>query len=117
MKYERHSYGFMPPSLDITGIYMRTPLLNDVMMMSSLRMCLRPLLSAPSDRSWDASYLFDQQLFLKHCPTAEWPFFQYLFDTQVFTSFIEQRSFAHAESTALAFFDECTEKVRTAPHQ
>ena len=74
-------------------------------------MCLKPLLSAPCERSRDASHLFDHQLFLKHCPVAEWPFFSYFFDTQIFNAFIEQRSFAHARSTALAFFDECTEKV------
>ena len=78
------------------------------------RVCLRPLLSAPSQYSRDASLLFDQQLFLQHIPVAEWPFFRHLFDTQLFSVFIEQRSFVHAESTALAFFDECTEKVGRA---
>ena len=75
------------------------------------RMCLRPLLAAPSERSRDATLLFDQQLFLQHIPVAEWQFFRQLFDTQLFCVFVEQRSFVHAESTALAFFDECTEKV------
>ena len=62
------------------------------------RKCLRPLLSAPSDRSHDITLLFDQQLFLKHCPSAESAFFSYFFDTQIFTSFIE-----HTENTTLAF--------------
>ena len=75
------------------------------------RKCLRPLLSAPSERSHDISLLFDQQLFLKHSPTADSAFFSHFFDTQIFTAFIEQRSFAHTENTALAFFDECAEKV------
>ena len=61
--------------------------------------------------------LFDQQLFLKHCPSAESAFFSYFFDTQIFTSFIEQRSFAHTENTTLAFFDECAEKVGLLPWQ
>ena len=74
-------------------------------------MCLRPLLSAPSERSHDAKLLFDQKLFLQHCPAAERSFFRHLFDTQLFCVFVEQCSFVHAESTALAFFDECTEKV------
>ena len=77
-----------------------------------IRRCLRPLLSAPSERSRDTASLFDYQLFLKHCPASEGPFYQYLFDTQIFNAFIEQRSFAHAESVSLAFFDECTEKVQ-----
>ena len=83
---------------------------NNIIIIS--RKCLRPLLSAPSERSHDISLLFDQQLFLKHSPTADSAFFSHFFDTQIFTAFIEQRSFAHTESTALAFFDECAEKVQ-----
>ena len=75
------------------------------------RKCLIPLLSAPSERSCDASHLFDQKLFLKHCPSLEWPFFRLFFDTQIFNAFVEQLSFAHTENTSLVFFDECTEKV------
>ncbi len=102
----------MPLSLAITGFYSnkRPWLVFDNPSIFS-RVCLRPLLSAPSERSWDTSFLFDHHKFLKLCPKAEDPFFSYLFDTQIFTAFVEQRSFAHSESTALVFFDECTEKV------
>ena len=55
--------------------------------------------------------VIDQQLFLKHNPSADSAFFTHFFDTQIFTAFIEQQSFAHTENTALAFFDECAEKV------
>ena len=76
-----------------------------------LRKCLRPLLSAPSERSHDLSLLFDQDQFLKHRPSAEWLFFSHFFDTQIFTAFIEQRSFSHTDDNSLAYFDECAEKV------
>lgn len=76
------------------------------------RKCLIPLLSAPSERSRDISHLFNQKLFLKNCSSVEWPFFQLFFDTQIFSAFVEQRSFAHSENTSLVFFDECAEKVR-----
>ena len=71
--------------------------------LSPPRKCLTPLLSAPSERSRDISHLFNQKLFLKHCSSTDWPFF---------STFIEQRSFAHAENTFFVFFDECAEKVR-----
>ena len=59
----------------------------------------------------DISDLFDCEHFLHQKPSSERQFYKTFMDTQTFTSFIEQRSFAHAESTTLAFFDECTEKV------
>ena len=59
----------------------------------------------------DISELFDLQQFLQYKHSSERPFYKTFADTQTFTSFVEQRSFAHAESTALVFFDECTEKV------
>ena len=59
----------------------------------------------------DISELFNVKEFIKHKPSNERSFYSSFSDTQTFTSFIEQRSFAHAESTSLAFFDECIEKV------
>lgn len=66
----------------------------------------------PSLYCQDITELFDVNAFIKNKPLIERRFYHLFSDTQIFTSFIEQRSFAHAESTALAFFDECTEKVR-----
>ena len=68
-------------------------------------------MSKPSFSYQDISDLFDTEMFLKHKQSSERPFYKSFMDTQTFTSFIEQRSFAHSESTSLAFFDECTEKV------
>ena len=75
------------------------------------RLYLRPLTAQRSHTFQDVSELFDLTNFIKNKSSAERNFYSTFADTQLFTSFIEQRSFAHAESTALAFFDECTEKV------
>ena len=75
------------------------------------RLYLRPLTAQRSRTLQDVSELFDLTDFIKNKSSSERNFYSTFSDTQIFTSFIEQRSFAHAESTALAFFDECTEKV------
>ncbi len=69
-------------------------------------------MSKASFRYQDISDLFDLEMFLKQKHSSERQFYRSFSDTQTFTSFIEQRSFAHAESTTLAFFDECTDKVK-----
>jgi len=79
------------------------------------RSCLTPLLSAPSERSCEASHLFNQKLFLKSYSSSDSHFFNHFFDTQIFNAFIEQRSFAHGVDTRFVFFDECTEKVGERP--
>lgn len=68
-------------------------------------------MAQPSPSFQNITELFDINEFIKHKSSNERRFYFAFSDTQIFTSFIEQRSFAHAESTALAFFDECTEKV------
>ena len=76
------------------------------------RSCLRPLKPHPQNNtSTDVSDLIDLEQFLSQRPVGERPFYSSFFDTQIFTSFVEQRSFSHSESTSLTFFDECTEKV------
>ena len=69
-------------------------------------------MAPPSCCVQDISELFNLDLFIKQKPTIERSFYKTFCDTQTFTSFIEQRSFSHAESNALGFFDECTEKVQ-----
>ena len=80
--------------------------------LSLSRSYLCPLMAPPSCCVQDISELFNLDLFIKQKPTIERSFYKTFCDTQTFTSFIEQRSFSHAESNALGFFDECTEKVR-----
>lgn len=72
---------------------------------------LCPLMSKPSFRYQDISDLFNIESFLKQKQSSDRQFYKTFLDTQTFTSFIEQRSFAHSESSALAFFDDCTAKV------
>lgn len=85
------------------------------MLLSNYRSCLRPLMRQPTHLQ-DISELFDLQQFLQYKHSSERPFYKTFADTQTFTSFIEQCSFAHAESTALVFFDECTEKLSSDPN-
>lgn len=76
------------------------------------RSCLRPLKPHPQNNSsTNISDLIDLQQFLAQRPVSERPFYSFFFDTQIFTSFVEQRSFSHSGSSSLTFFDECTEKV------
>ncbi|XP_019856639.1 PREDICTED: C-myc promoter-binding protein-like isoform X2 [Amphimedon queenslandica] len=87
------------------------------MILVNYRLYLRPLTAQRSRSLQDVSELFDLTNFIKNKSSSERNFYSTFFDTQIFTSFIEQRSFAHAESTALAFFDECTEKVLSDVNQ
>ena len=74
-----------------------------MMLLAGYRSCLRPLMAPPtSSHCWDSSELFDCQQFLKQHPAAEPSFYLALFDTQTFTSFLEQRSFTHSETTSMA---------------
>lgn len=50
--------------------------------------------------------------FLKSRDKANQKFFQQLTKTQAFIRFIEERSFVSDKDASLAFFDECTEKVK-----
>ena len=49
--------------------------------------------------------------FLKSRDKAYHKFFTQLMKTQLFSRFIEERSFVSDKDASLAFFDECTEKV------
>jgi hypothetical protein len=75
------------------------------------RSYLRPLLTQPSPVCQDISDLFDIQGYTSSKPSAERSFYKCFCNTQLFTSFIEQSSFAISESSSLTFFDECTEKM------
>ena len=49
--------------------------------------------------------------FQKSRPSSQTKFFQTLTRTQMFSRFIEQRSFVTSQDSLLAFFDNCLEKV------
>ncbi|XP_031566205.1 DENN domain-containing protein 4C-like, partial [Actinia tenebrosa] len=73
---------------------------------------LKPITSAPKEGTCDMTSLFDMQGFLKSRPNNHQKFFNLLMHTQMFSRFIEQRSFVTSQDSLLAFFDTCTDKVR-----
>ncbi|XP_048583663.1 DENN domain-containing protein 4C isoform X2 [Nematostella vectensis] len=72
---------------------------------------LKPITSRPTQETCDVTSLFDLQGFLKSRPSSHQKFFQQLTITQMFSRFIEQRSFVTSQDALLAFFDECQEKL------
>lgn len=76
---------------------------------------LKPITSAPTQETCDLTSLFDLEGFLKSRPSSQSKFFQMLSRTQMFSRFIEQRSFVTAQDSLLAFFDNCLEKFEILP--
>ena len=68
---------------------------------------LQPITCAPTVGATDVDKLFDQIGFLKSRDKNYHKFYTMLMKTQMFTKFIEERSFVSDTNTALAFFDEC----------
>ena len=56
-------------------------------------------------------YIFSPPGFLKSRDKAYHKFFVQLLKTQLFSRFIEERSFVSDNDASLAFFDECVDKV------
>jgi len=76
---------------------------------------LKPITSAPTQETCDLTSLFDLDGFLKSRPSSQTKFFQTLTRTQMFSRFIEQRSFVTSQDSLLAFFDNCLEKLDLSP--
>ncbi|XP_068740243.1 C-myc promoter-binding protein-like [Montipora capricornis] len=76
---------------------------------------LKPITSAPTQETCDLTSLFDLEGFLRSRPSSQSKFFQTLTRTQMFSRFIEQRSFVTSQDSLLAFFDNCLEKVEVSP--
>ncbi|XP_070387877.1 C-myc promoter-binding protein isoform X6 [Dermacentor albipictus] len=75
---------------------------------------LRPITTAPKPGVTDPNSLFDINGFLKSRDRTYHRFYQLMMHTQMFTRFIEERSFVSDKDVSLAFFDECTERVDAA---
>jgi hypothetical protein len=87
---------------------------------------LRPILRRPNQLSTDASVLFEFDNFLHSRDSSYSKFYSYILHTQMFSRFIEERSFLSSSTLnqsslindnlnhnySLAFFDECCTKVR-----
>ncbi|XP_066939251.1 DENN domain-containing protein Crag isoform X6 [Macrobrachium rosenbergii] len=72
---------------------------------------LLPIVSAKAGAACDTSSLFDLDAFVKSRDRAYHKFYQLLVNTQLFSKFIEERSFVSDKDASLAFFDDCAEKV------
>uniref|UniRef100_A0A3B4TZB2 DENN/MADD domain containing 4A n=1 Tax=Seriola dumerili TaxID=41447 RepID=A0A3B4TZB2_SERDU len=75
------------------------------------RSYLLPITQAPSEKTTDASSLFDIQGFLKSRDRSHQRFYSLMTKTQMFSRFIEECSFVSDKDASLAFFDECVDKV------
>ncbi|TKS73503.1 DENN domain-containing protein 4C [Collichthys lucidus] len=74
------------------------------------RSYLLPITQAPSEKTTDASSLFDLQGFLKSRDRSNQRFYSLMTKTQMFSRFIEECSFVSDKDASLAFFDECVDK-------
>lgn len=72
---------------------------------------LLPITRAPTVGTTDAQALFQIDSFLRSRDKTHQKFFSLLMKTQMFTRFIEERSFVADGDLGLAFFDECTERL------
>ncbi|XP_074593897.1 DENN domain-containing protein Crag [Brevipalpus obovatus] len=79
--------------------------------LKDFRSFLRPITKAPTIDATDPNSLFDFQGFLRSRDKSHQKFHQILLCTQMFTRFIEERSFVSDKNTSLAFFDECLDKI------
>ena len=66
---------------------------------------------APTAGATDSASLFDAGAFLRSREKSTHKFMTSLTSTQLFSRFIEERSFVSSNDVSLAFFDECTRKV------
>eukprot|EP00095_Tigriopus_kingsejongensis_P005877 snap_masked-scaffold38_size502422-processed-gene-3.3 protein:Tk05877 transcript:snap_masked-scaffold38_size502422-processed-gene-3.3-mRNA-1 annotation:"c-myc promoter-binding protein" len=82
-----------------------------VSILSGYRHFLLPITSAPTVGATDVENLFDQQGFLRSRDRNFQKFYAMLTKTQMFTKFIEERSFVSETNTCLAFFDECVDRT------
>ncbi|KAI1301403.1 C-myc promoter-binding protein [Halotydeus destructor] len=77
----------------------------------NFRSYLLPITRAPTVGATDPGSLFDLAGFLRSRDKNYHRFYQLLMTTQMFTRFIEERSFVSDKDTCLAFFDQCLDKV------
>ncbi|CAG2102287.1 unnamed protein product [Medioppia subpectinata] len=79
----------------------------------NFRSYLLPITRAPTVGATDPSSLFDLQGFIKSRDKTYHKFYSLVMRTQMFTRFIEERSFVSDKNISLAFFDECSEKLES----
>ncbi|CAG9790941.1 unnamed protein product [Diatraea saccharalis] len=72
---------------------------------------LIPITKAPTVGTTDPHALFHMEAFLRSRDKTQQRFFALMMKTQMFTRFIEERSFVCDVDQGLTFFDECIERV------
>lgn len=82
--------------------------------LSGFRSYLLPITSAPTVGATDPTSLFDFEGFLMSRDGNYHQFYQLITKTQMFTHYIEERSFVSDKDTSLAFFDDCEEKLTSS---
>ncbi|XP_068622803.1 DENN domain-containing protein Crag [Battus philenor] len=75
------------------------------------RSYLIPITKAPTIGTTDPHALFHMDAFLRSRDKTQQRFFALMMRTQMFTRFIEERSFVCDADQGLTFFDECIERV------
>lgn len=81
--------------------------------LKDFRTYLMPIKKQPSIGSTDPSSLFDFKEFIASKEKAYHQFYTLMVGTQMFTRFIEERTFFSDKYTSLAFFDECLNKIES----
>lgn len=78
------------------------------------RTYLLPITRAPTIGATDPTSLFDFEGFLMSRDRNHNQFYQLITKTQMFTHYIEERSFLSDKDSSLAFFDDCEEKLASS---
>ncbi|XP_023245417.1 DENN domain-containing protein 4C-like isoform X2 [Copidosoma floridanum] len=82
------------------------------MILKGYRSYLLPITKAPTVGTTDIKKLFKEDDFLRSRDKTHAKFYSMLVGTQMFTRFIEKRTFdSDMDMAGLVFFDECTERV------
>ncbi|XP_045538739.1 DENN domain-containing protein Crag [Papilio machaon] len=81
------------------------------MTLQGYRGYLIPITKAPTVGTTDPHALFHMEAFMRSRDKTQQRFFALMMRTQMFTRFIEERSFVCDADVGLTFFDECIERV------
>ncbi|XP_053611324.1 DENN domain-containing protein Crag isoform X2 [Plodia interpunctella] len=84
--------------------------------LAGYRSHLVPITKAPTVGTTDPHALFHMEAFLASKDKTQHRFFSLMMRTQMFTRFIEERSFV-CDDQGLSFFDECIERVSAGDEQ
>lgn len=117
MKKERPSISFSQLSKKLEaqfGVEIQEAFLQFMtFILKDFRSYLMPIKKQPTIGSTDPSSLFDFKEFIASKEKTYHQFYTLMLGTQMFTKFIEERTFLSDKYTSLAFFDECLNKIES----